>query len=74
MKKQIAVCVLSVHIVLLLLCWGGLSTLGMAAALILPTVAVLCGASYQKGKESARKSKRQTHLESPLPGAFSFRG
>ena len=53
--RKIVFVVLCVHALLLLLWWGGLSTLGMAAALLLPIMGTTVWFAYQMGCNSAKK-------------------
>jgi hypothetical protein len=74
MKKTIAI-VLAVHAAVLLLIWGGLSTLGTATCLMVPVLGTCTWIAYQKGRDYKPNRRRSKAEERPLtPVACMFRG
>lgn len=57
MKKIIPV-VLSVHVAILLLMWGGLNALGVAFLLFIPLVGCIAWLAFQQGKYHQDNSKK----------------
>ena len=70
--KQVFFSVLGVHVMVLLLVWGGLSALGVAFVLSIPFVGGTAWVAYQYGKNSRGNTKRVIK-EIPL-GFQPFRG
>ena len=74
MKKTIAI-VLVVHAAILVMIWGGLSTLGAAALLMVPFLGTCTWFAYQKGRDYKPNRRRSKAEERPLtPAACMFRG
>ena len=74
MKKTIAI-VLAVHAAILFLIWGGFSTLGTAALLMVPVMGTSTWIAYQKGREYKPNRRREKADERPLtPASCTFRG
>lgn len=69
MKKTIPT-VLSIHIAILLLMWGGINALGVAFLLSVPLIGCVAWLAFEQGKYSKSNSKKISELSSvPL-----FRG
>lgn len=71
-NRQIVFTVLSVHIAILLLVWGGLSALGVAFILSFPLIGGTSWIAYQIGRESRVNTKRTKEIS--LSTFQPFRG
>lgn len=77
MKKintQIVFTVLTVHIVILLLVWGGLSALGAAFVLSIPLIGGTSYVSFQKGKQYRTNTRKFVSEEFDCNQYLPFRG
>jgi hypothetical protein len=72
LDRQILFTVLAVHISILLLIWGGLSTLGAACILSIPLIGGTAWIGFQYGKECRENTRKQA--KHALLNMYSFRG
>lgn len=77
MKKiniQIVFTVLTVHVIILLLIWGGLSALGAAFVLLIPLIGGTSYFSFQKGKQYRTNTRKIASGEFNCNEYLPFRG
>ena len=73
-NPQIIFTVLSVHIAILFLIWGGLSTLGAGVVLLLPLIGGTSYVSFQKGKQYRTNTRKIVSGELNYNQFLPFRG
>lgn len=73
-NTQIVFTVLTVHIIILLLVWGGLSALGAAFVLLIPLIGGTSYFSFQKGKQYRINTRKIVSGEFNCKQYLPFRG
>lgn len=75
MNKPLVAFVLALHIILLILIWGGINALGCAVLLAAPAIVVLCWISFEKGKSTRSNIRHNINNNSLEINTFRpFRG
>jgi len=75
LSKQTIFFVLLLHIVILLLIWGGLSCLGVAVCLAVPAVSTLVFIAYHEGQSSMENRQiRNQKIQELSPNVLHWRG
>ena len=73
-NTPVVLIVLTVHIIILLLIWGGLSTLGAAFILSIPLVGGTSYISFQKGRQYRTNTRKIVSGEYNCNQFLPFRG
>ena len=73
-NPQIIFTVLAIHIAILFLIWGGLSTLGAGVVLLVPLIGGTSYISFQKGKQYKTNTRKIVSDEFNCNQLLPFRG